>query len=57
MNLLDCEVDPGPLEFASARLAWRLHLYCDRVACRVRRRARLSLEQFAGAARDVERRW
>ncbi|MFE3190430.1 hypothetical protein ACFXHA_15555 [Nocardia sp. NPDC059240] len=46
MNLLDCQSDPGPLTRAHAQLAWRLHRFCDRDTCRVRRRARAALDDF-----------
>ncbi|MFE3954847.1 hypothetical protein ACFXPS_11755 [Nocardia sp. NPDC059091] len=54
MNLLDCDADPGPLPREHAQLAWRVHRYCDREVCRVRRRARVVLEEFAGSAAAIE---
>ncbi|UGT38757.1 hypothetical protein LTV02_21810 [Nocardia yamanashiensis] len=54
MNLLDCETDPGPLIREHALLAWRVHRYCERTACRVRQRARTALQEFACRSAGIE---
>lgn len=54
MNLLDCEKDPGPLTREHAVQAWRVHRYCDPNSCRVRRRARRALAEFACRAAGIE---
>ncbi|TDP29853.1 hypothetical protein [Nocardia ignorata] len=45
-TLLICTVDPGPLSVEQAHRAMQVHLECDVLTCRCRRRARATLVEL-----------